>query len=52
MKKKEKLKSNSDNDDTVCENKSIPNICNNKKVSKISDISLFDQRIAKNITEL
>ncbi|RGB25427.1 hypothetical protein C1646_771742 [Rhizophagus diaphanus] len=57
MKKKEKLikrkkkESNSDNKEAICD-ESIPKTNNNNKVPKISDISVLDQRIAKNVTEL
>ncbi|RIA99650.1 hypothetical protein C1645_811233 [Glomus cerebriforme] len=43
-------KSNSDNEEAICD-ESIPKINNNNKVSKISDIFILDQRIAKNVTE-
>ncbi|RIA97640.1 hypothetical protein C1645_813882 [Glomus cerebriforme] len=46
-----KIKSNSDNEEAIYD-ESIPKINNNNKVSKISDISVLNQRIAKNVTEL
>ncbi|GBB85775.1 hypothetical protein RclHR1_12210004 [Rhizophagus clarus] len=49
--KRKKKESNSD-DDAVCDEDSILNTHNKNKVPKISDISLLDQRIAKNVTEL
>ncbi|RIA86879.1 hypothetical protein C1645_828617 [Glomus cerebriforme] len=42
--------SNSNNEESICD-ESIPNTNNNNKVPKISDISILDQRIAKNITD-
>ncbi|PKK67890.1 hypothetical protein RhiirC2_782932 [Rhizophagus irregularis] len=52
MNKKEKQETNSD-DDVNHDKNSISNIHSKNKVSKISDISLLDQRmIAKNVTEL
>ena len=44
-------KSNSDNEEAICD-ESIPKTNNSNKVPKISDISVLDQRIAKNVTEL
>ncbi|CAB4418466.1 unnamed protein product [Rhizophagus irregularis] len=49
--KRKKKETNSD-DDVDHDEDSIPNIYNKNKVPKISDISLLDQRIAKNVTEL
>ncbi|CAB4443166.1 unnamed protein product [Rhizophagus irregularis] len=45
------LESNSDNEETICD-ESVPKTNNNNKIPKISDISILDQRIAKNVTEL
>ncbi|RGB25230.1 hypothetical protein C1646_772020 [Rhizophagus diaphanus] len=45
-----KKESNSDNEEAIC-NESIPKTNNNNKVPKISDISVLDQRIAKNVTD-
>ncbi|EXX66318.1 hypothetical protein RirG_124960 [Rhizophagus irregularis DAOM 197198w] len=53
MNKKEKQVDETNSDDDVDHDEdSIPNIYNKNKVPKISDISLLDQRIAKNVTEL
>ncbi|GBB91281.1 hypothetical protein RclHR1_18470004 [Rhizophagus clarus] len=49
--KRKKKKSNSDNEEII-RDESIPKTNNNNKIPKISDISILDQRIAKNITEL
>uniref|UniRef100_U9UDX0 Uncharacterized protein n=1 Tax=Rhizophagus irregularis (strain DAOM 181602 / DAOM 197198 / MUCL 43194) TaxID=747089 RepID=U9UDX0_RHIID len=57
MKKKEKLvkrkkkESNSDDDEIICD-ESIPKGGNSNKIPKVSDISIIDQRIAKNVIEL
>ncbi|CAB5396025.1 unnamed protein product [Rhizophagus irregularis] len=53
MNKKEKQVNETNSDDDVDHDEdSIPNIYNKNKVPKFSDISLLDQRIAKNVTEL
>ncbi|RIA83596.1 hypothetical protein C1645_860682 [Glomus cerebriforme] len=55
MKKKSNAKrknKESNSEDDEISDKSIPKINNNNKIPKISDISLLDQRIAKNVTEL
>ncbi|PKK57881.1 hypothetical protein RhiirC2_712649 [Rhizophagus irregularis] len=57
MKKKEKLvkrkkkESNSDDEEIICD-ESIPKGGNSNKIPKVSDISILDQRIAKNVIEL
>ncbi|PKK75194.1 hypothetical protein RhiirC2_773901 [Rhizophagus irregularis] len=57
MKKKEKLvkrkkkESNSDDEEIICD-ESIPKGGNSNKIPKVSDISIIDQRIAKNVIEL
>ncbi|RGB32631.1 hypothetical protein C1646_762676 [Rhizophagus diaphanus] len=43
--------SNSDNEEIICD-KSIPKGGNSNKILKVSDISIIDQRIAKNVIEL
>ncbi|GBB86794.1 hypothetical protein RclHR1_13210001 [Rhizophagus clarus] len=48
---KKQMETTSD-DDIDHDEDSIPNIYNKNKVPKISDISLLDQRIGKNVTEL
>ncbi|GES74613.1 hypothetical protein GLOIN_2v1844088 [Rhizophagus clarus] len=53
MNKKEKQVDETTSDDDIDHDEdSIPNIYNKNKVPKISDISLLDQRIGKNVTEL
>ncbi|GES97783.1 hypothetical protein GLOIN_2v1844088 [Rhizophagus clarus] len=49
---KRKKKETTSDDDIDHDEDSIPNIYNKNKVPKISDISLLDQRIGKNVTEL
>ena len=39
-------------DEENCDESSIPKTGNSNKIPKISDISMLDQRIAKNVTEL
>ncbi|CAB4438669.1 unnamed protein product [Rhizophagus irregularis] len=43
--------SNSDNEEIICD-ESIPKGGNSNKIPKVSDISIIDQRIAKNVIEL
>ncbi|UZO18975.1 uncharacterized protein OCT59_010281 [Rhizophagus irregularis] len=43
--------SNSDDDEIICD-ESIPKGGNSNKIPKVSDISIIDQRIAKNVIEL
>ncbi|GES78993.1 hypothetical protein GLOIN_2v944429 [Rhizophagus clarus] len=49
---KRKKKETTSDDDIDHDEDSIPNIYNKNKVPKISDISLLNQRIGKNVTEL
>ncbi|CAB4413607.1 unnamed protein product [Rhizophagus irregularis] len=45
------LESNSDDEEIICD-ESIPKGGNSNKIPKVSDISIIDQRIAKNVIEL